>query len=75
MKKFIPREKLSKKAKQQLNSVKRRTWGSLKPLTRRPRNPKAYQRNKPPGKTDEDPGAGAFFIYNPDYGLPFSNTI
>lgn len=46
MKKFIPKEKLSKKAQQELNRTKRRTWGALNPATRKPENPKAYNRKK-----------------------------
>ena len=46
MKKFVSREKLSKKARKALDSSKRRTWGPLNPVTRRPENPKAYKRKK-----------------------------
>jgi hypothetical protein len=45
-KKFIPREKLSKKTQRELNLKKRRTWGALNPATRKPKNPKAYDRKK-----------------------------
>jgi hypothetical protein len=41
---FTSFEKLSKKKKRELNSVKRVTWGALKPVTRKPANPKAYDR-------------------------------
>lgn len=47
MKKFIPEEKLGKKEKRKLNSAKRKNWGALSPVTRRPENPKAYNRKKP----------------------------
>lgn len=46
MKKVIPFEKLSKKKQRQLNAQKRRDWGGLNPVTRRPENPKAYNRRK-----------------------------
>ena len=46
MEKFIPFEKLSKKKQKELNKVKRNTWGVTNPVTRRERNPKAYNRNK-----------------------------
>ena len=46
MEKFIPYEKLSKKAKRALDARKRGSWGGLNPVTRRPANPKAYDRNK-----------------------------
>lgn len=44
--KFIPKQKLSKKAQRELNLAKRRTWGALNPATRKPENPKAYNRRK-----------------------------
>lgn len=46
MEKFIPYEKLSKKEQKKRNAVNRTTWGDLKPVTRRPDNPKAYNRRK-----------------------------
>lgn len=44
MEKFIPYEKLSKKKQRDLNAMKRGTWGSFNPVTRKPQNPKAYNR-------------------------------
>ena len=46
MEKFIPYEKLSKKEKRKINQARRQTWGKLNPLTRKPENSKAYNRNK-----------------------------
>lgn len=46
MEKFIPFEKLSKKKQKELNKAKRTTWGITNPVTRREKNPKAYDRNK-----------------------------
>ena len=46
MAKHVPYEKLSKKAKKALDSQQRGSWGGLNPITRRPPNPKAYQRSK-----------------------------
>lgn len=46
MEKFIPFEKLSKKEKQKQNGQRRNTWGALNPVTRKPENPKAYNRRK-----------------------------
>ena len=46
MEKFIPFEKLSKKKQQELMAQKRGTWGRLSPVTRKPGNPKAYNRQK-----------------------------
>ena len=46
MEKFIPYEKLSKKEKRKLDLAKRQNWGDLNPVTRKPENSKAYNRNK-----------------------------
>jgi len=46
MKNFIPYDKLSKKEKRKLDLAGRQTWGSLNPVTRKPANSKAYNRNK-----------------------------
>ena len=45
MDKFTPYEKLSKKNKRELNAKRRQTW-SISPVTRKPANPKAYNRQK-----------------------------
>ena len=46
MEKFIPYEKLSKKEKRKMDLAKRQTWGELNPVTRKPENSRAYNRNK-----------------------------
>lgn len=43
---FVPYEKLSKKKKKEMNAKKRNTWNGLNPVTRKPENPRAYNRNK-----------------------------
>ena len=45
MEKFIPYAKLSKKKKRELDSRRRSTW-TINPVTRKPTNPRAYNRNK-----------------------------
>lgn len=45
MTRFIPREKLGKKARKELDSVKRRTW-SFSPVSRTVESKKKYDRNK-----------------------------
>ena len=60
MEKFVPYEKLSKKEKRKLDTAKRNTWGELNPVTRKPENPKAYNRQKS-RRIGEDAGSvGAF---------------
>ena len=46
MERFIPYDKLSKKARRELDARRRGSWGGLNPVTRKPPNPKAYDRNK-----------------------------
>ena len=59
MEKFIPYEKLSKKEKRKMDLAKRQTWGELNPVTRKPENSKAYNRNKARNwKRESDPIPG-----------------
>ena len=46
MEKFVSFEKLSKKKQRELNAIKRGSWGGLNPVTRKPENPRAYNRKK-----------------------------
>ena len=43
---FIPREKLSKKKQREIDRQARKGWNGLNPVTRKPQNPKAYNRKK-----------------------------
>ena len=58
MDKFTPYEKLSKKNKRELNAKRRQTW-SISPVTRKPANPKAYNRQKTRKRID-DPDTVSF---------------
>ena len=65
MEKFIPYEKLSKKEKRKLDQAKRQTWGNLNPVTRKPENSKAYNRNKARNwkrEISRDPVPGLFHV-------------
>ena len=46
MKNYIAYEKLSKKEKRKINQGKRKTWGGISPVTRKPTNSRAYNRKK-----------------------------
>ena len=66
MEKFIPYEKLSKKEKRKLDQAKRQTWGNLNPVTRKPENSKAYNRNKARNwkrEISRNPVPGLFISY------------
>ncbi len=67
MEKFIPYEKLSKKEKRKLDLAKRQTWGELNPVTRKPENSKAYNRNKVRNWKCEyhETNSGYFFAASP----------
>ena len=43
---YIPYEKLSKKEKRKVDSLRRGSWGSISPVTRRPENGRAYNRKR-----------------------------
>lgn len=64
MTKMIPFEKLSKKEQKKRNAANRGSWGVLKPVTRKPENPKAYNRRKARNAySDSGYGvAGSYFI-------------
>ena len=53
MEKFIPKEKLSKKARKALEAKKRTTWG-FSPVTKRVESKKAYSRKKNSRLRDAD---------------------
>lgn len=46
MDKYVPFEKMSKRAKQDLAKSHRGSWHGINPVTRKPENPKAYNRRK-----------------------------
>lgn len=62
MKKYIPYEKKTKKQKRAQDLAQRGSWGDINPVTRRPENPKAYNRNKT-RRWDRNPD-GAFLLFS-----------
>ena len=55
MEKYIPYEKLSKKKRRELDTRRRGSWNGFSPVTRRPENPKAYNRQKARKRSDDFP--------------------
>ena len=49
---FIPLSKQSKQKKKEYYASKRGSWGDINPVTRKPPNPKAYNRAK--SRTEEE---------------------
>jgi hypothetical protein len=60
MNRFVPREKLSKKAKLELDKAKRKDWNGVRPATRKIESKKHYQRKKPSVLIDDDLYRGLF---------------
>lgn len=64
---FIPYEKLSKKKKKELDAKKRNTWNGLNPVTRKPDNSRAYNRNKEKVRNRRDFDSApqfSLYVYN-----------
>ena len=62
MQKFIPREKLGKKARRELDALNRRTWNGVNPVTKVIENKKSYKRTKIRNWT-EDHKTEFFLLY------------
>ena len=62
MKKHIAYEKLSKKEKRKIDNGRRKTWGNLNPVTRKPTNSRAYNRKKNQYWKDELRSADSFLL-------------
>ena len=63
MNNFTPYEKLSKKERRKRNAEKRTVW-TISPVTRRPANPKAYNRKKAQKWSDDSSVSVSFFFTN-----------
>ena len=61
MAKFIPFVKLSKKTQQETNKSRRKNWGNIDPVTKRPANSKAYNRKKARAWKDTFPTSELFY--------------
>ena len=62
MTKFTPYQKLSKKDRRKLDSLRRGSWGNLNPVTRRSENKKAYNRKKARKLRWDDASALCYFL-------------
>lgn len=68
MEKYIPYEKLSKKKRRELDARQRGSWNGFSPVTRRPENPKAYNRKKARKRSDDFPDR-AFFCAEKNFNF------
>lgn len=60
MNKFVSREKLSKKAREELDAQKRTTW-AFSPVTKKVESKKIYNRKKTAHAWKDDSGMSGFF--------------
>ena len=60
--KFIPLEKQSKRKRREHYEARRGDWGGINPVTRKPPNPKAYNRKKSGLWSKNEPQSG--FCYH-----------
>ena len=54
MNRFLPREKMSKRQKRELDQSKRVTWDGINPVTRTTKNKTTYNRKQSPRWYDDD---------------------
>ena len=70
MKRFLPREKLGRKARKELDSQRRVTW-QCSPVTRTIDSKKLYDRHRKPREDRYEPGcAGLFFARAALHAIP-----
>ena len=68
MDKFIPYEKLSKKKQRELNAGRRGVW-TINPVTRKPANPKAYNRKTARNWKDDSNSVPVYISFQPHRSL------
>ncbi len=61
-KEMVPYEKLSKKAKRELDKRSRRDWGGLNPVTRSPESSKAYNRSREKARRSDEMDCVPLFL-------------
>jgi hypothetical protein len=59
-KRFIPLDKQSKQKQREFYAARRSDWGGINPVTRKPPNPKAYNRKKTGQRFKDESGPGFF---------------
>ena len=62
MEKFVPLSKQSKQKQRAYHKAKRRNWGEINPVTRKPQNPRAYNRKKSKQRYEYEPDAWISFF-------------
>ena len=67
--KYVPLQKQSKQKQREFHAARRGDWGGINPVTRKPPNPKAYDRKKAGQRLDREPQPGFFILKNTDIYL------
>ena len=70
MERFIPENKMSKKARRALHCTRRRDWGVLNPVTKKETSKKIYNRKRI--RKERDPYASVFQFSKVFRPIPFS---
>ena len=70
--KFIPLAKQSKRKQREYHAARRGDWGGLNPVTRKPPDPKVYNRKKSGCSTECD--CHPDFIFSGYSGCPVENA-
>ena len=65
--KHVPLRKQSKQKQREYYAARRGDWGGLNPVTRKPPNPKAYNRRKSGPSSMHEPRPGFFMSYEGFY--------
>ena len=60
-KRYVPLDKMSKRQKKEYHAMFRGSWGGVNPVTRKPPDPRAYNRKKS-GQRHEDESPTGFFL-------------
>ena len=60
---FIPLEKQSKRKQREYHAARRNDWGGINPVTRKPPDPKAYNRKKSGQWFEHEPLPGYYFAH------------
>jgi len=59
--KYVPLEKQSRRKQKEYYASLRGSWGGVNPVTRKPPNPRAYNRKKSGQRHEGEPLPGLFF--------------
>ena len=68
--KFVPLGKQSKRQRREHYAAHRKDWGGVNPVTRKPPDPKVYNRKKSGQWYKDDPLSGFLYFYETIFATP-----